>query len=84
MVDGAAALVEVMELLGEIGEDNSVPKNVRAKIKNAFSALDQKGKSVPVKINASIQELDECSDNPNIPAYVRTQIWDIVSRLESI
>jgi len=81
---GGEVLIEIMELLSEIGEDNGVPRNVRAKIKSAFSALDQEGKSVPVKINASIQELDECSDDPNVPAYVRTQIWDIVSRLESI
>jgi len=84
MVEEGGIILEIMELLGEIGEDNSVPRNVRAKIKNAFSALNQEGKSLPVKINASIQELDECSDDPNVPAYVRTQIWDIVSRLESI
>ena len=32
---------------------------------------------------ASEQELDEISDDPNIPSFIRTQIWNIVSLLES-
>ena len=81
---GGELLVEVMDMLSQIGEDSTVPRNVRSKIKNALVALNTGDRSLPIKINASIQELDECSDDPNIPAYVRTQIWDVVSRLESI
>ena len=81
---GGELLVEVMDMLSQIEEDSTVPKNVRFRVKSAILALNQEGKSLPVKIDASIQELDECSDDPNIPSYVRAQIWDIVSRLESI
>ena len=81
---GGELLVEVMDMLSQIGEDSTVPKNVRFKVKNALVVLNTEGRSLPVKINASIQELDECSDDPNIPPYVKQQIWDVVSRLESI
>ena len=29
----------------------------------------------------ALQELDEISDDPNIPSFTRTQIWNIVSIL---
>jgi len=31
-----------------------------------------------------LQELDDISSDPNMPSYVRTQIWNVVSQLESI
>jgi len=77
-------LKNVVEVLDQIEKDFSVPKNVRLRIKNAAVALEENGKSIDVRIDRSLQELDEVSDDPNIPSYTRTQIWNIVSLLESI
>ena len=84
MVVSNEMLVEVMELLDQIKEDSSVPRNVKLKIKNAMVALKQDARSLAIRIDASIQELDECGDDPNLPSYTRMQIWDIVSKLECI
>ena len=35
-----------------------------------------------VRINGAISILDEVANDPNIPVYSRTQIWNIVSMLE--
>ncbi len=70
--------------LSQIEEDQSVPKNIRAKIKNAVIALKQETISIEIKKNKALQELDNLDDDPNIPTYTRTQIWNIVSLLESI
>ncbi|HLD48861.1 MAG TPA: UPF0147 family protein, partial [archaeon] len=35
-----------------------------------------------VRINTAISLLEEISNDPNIPIYTRTQIWNIVSMLE--
>ena len=75
---------EVIETLNQIEKDFTVPKNVRAKIKCAFAVLEKDCKPLPIRIDESIQELDEVSDDPNIPSYTRTQIWNILSILESI
>lgn len=76
---------DIISNLRIIEEDNTVPKNVRSKIKSAISALeDPNGKETKVKIDKALQELDDLSDDPNLPSYTRTQIWNVVSTLESI
>lgn len=77
-------LRDVIDMLSGIEKDFSVPKNVRVRIKNAYSALENNGKSIEVRVDQSLQELDGISDDPNIPAYARTQIWNVLCMLESI
>ncbi len=75
---------DVIEVLNQIEVDFSVPKNVREKVKNATSALCVDDCEVKVKIDRSLQELDDISDDPNVPSYTKMQIWNVVSLLESI
>ncbi len=75
---------DIIDVLSSIEKDFSVPKNVRVRIKNAYTALETNGKSMAVRVDRSLQELDDISDDPNIPSYTRTQIWNVVSMLESI
>ena len=75
----------IMESLALIEEDNTVPKNIRFKIKEAMSLLlEENGKSAALKIDYILQQLDELNDDPNLPAYTRTQIWNVVSTLSKI
>ena len=74
----------ILESLTLIEQDNSVPRNVREKVKNSILCLEEENLEIAIKINKSLQELDEVSDDPNIPTYTRTQIWNVVSLLESI
>lgn len=72
----------IMESLAMIEEDTSVPKNVRSKIKDTMVLLlDENGKSAELKIDRVMQQLDELNDDPNLPPYTRTQIWNVVSTL---
>ena len=75
---------ELIKELIEINSDNGIPKNVRLKISGAILALQQEDKEDSIKANKALQELDEISNDPNMPSYTRTQIWNIVSQLESI
>ncbi|MBI2109771.1 UPF0147 family protein [Candidatus Woesearchaeota archaeon] len=75
----------VIDSLKGMEEDQTIPKNVRLKVNVALKALeDQNGKSFEVKVDQALQALDELSDNPNIPAYARAQIWLVVSALEGL
>ncbi len=77
-------LEPIIACLCSIEEDGSVPKNVRTKIKWAISFLQEdNSKSEDVKIDQILQQLDELSDDPNLTSYTRTQIWNVVSTLES-
>lgn len=75
---------EIMEGLSAIEKDNSIPKNVRIKIKNAMIILtDEQETNIAIKIDRSLQELGDVAEDPNVPQHARMQIWSVVSRLES-
>lgn len=78
----ATIVGDILNSLLQIQEDQAVPRNVKNRIKTAIIALEE-DHTTEVKIDKVLQELDEISDDPNLPTYTRTQIWDITSRLES-
>jgi len=69
---------------GEINADRTVPKNIRRMVEEAKENLKNTENDMDVRINAAISILDEISNDPNIPIYTRTQVWNIVSMLEVI
>lgn len=76
-------LKQAMELLRQISEDRTVPRNIRENAKKAKESLES-SEELTVKVDKAIQLLDEISEDPNMPMYTRTQIWGVVSLLESL
>lgn len=76
-------LQEILDTLENLHGDNTIPKNIRYKIKEAMAILNDEGKEMDLRVDTSLQHLGELSDDPNLPAFNRTQIWGIVSQLES-
>ncbi|MFH1332595.1 MAG: UPF0147 family protein [archaeon] len=74
---------EVIQLLCVIEEDHSVPKNIRCRIKTAIDVLSEEKIQPGVRASKAIEELGAASDETNLPIYTRTQIWQVVSLLES-
>lgn len=72
----------INRLLDEINSDRSVPRNIRNSVQEAKESLNRTNLDMAVRINGAISILDEISNDPNIPTYTRTQIWNIVSMLE--
>ncbi len=73
---------DILEILSEINSDETIPKNTRTKIQTTICVL-QNCKNVEITIDKTIQELDNLVEDPNLPIYVKTQLWNIVSILES-
>ena len=73
---------EILSVVSQIEQDSTVPKNVKTKIKEIIAILQQ-DLDAAVRSNKILQELDDIADDPNMPAYTRTQIWSIVSALET-
>jgi len=74
-------LKQVFALLDQIINDRTVPKNIRAAAEQSKNVLSSKD-SAEVKISTAISILDEIINDPNMPVYTRTQIWNVVSMLE--
>lgn len=74
---------ELIEELLTIIEDDTIPKNVKLKIVSAIAALQEENVEESLRANKALQELDDLSNDPNIPSYIRPQLWNIVSQLEA-
>ncbi|MCH7902310.1 UPF0147 family protein [archaeon] len=67
-----------------IMEDTSVPRNIRRTIEEAKEKLSVEEKELNVNITSAIYLMDDISNDINMPAHTRTEIWTIISELESI
>lgn len=81
-------LKPIAKMLQQIIDDRTVPRNIRAAADEALESLACKGHSRSEKedknlrISTAISVLDDIINDPNMPMYTRTQIWNIVSMLE--
>ncbi len=73
-------ITEAMELLIS---DFNVPKNVRTSITGAMQKLNAKGE-YNVRISAATYNIDNVSNDINLEPQARTELWNILSMLESI
>jgi len=79
---GEEKIFDIVRTLAVIEGDESVPRNVRNRVKNAIVALEENGSITEVKIDKALEELSEIDNDPNLSSYTRTQLWNVVSALE--
>ena len=79
----AEELDNVKELMEAIMDDTSVPRNIRKAIEDAKIKITQ-SESLSVGVTAAIYLLEDISNDINMPAHTRTEIWTLISELESI
>ena len=87
MVDEAQnkeAMKEAIETLNQIAANNSTPKTIKKSISDLIIDLTKEEYSLSVRAANTISLLDDVTQDPNMPSYVRTQLWQAVSKLESI
>lgn len=75
---------EVSEILKQITDNSTVPRNIRkvADVSNTI-LMEGEGEEI-VRVSEVIARLDEISNDPNIPVHARTLIWEILSKLEAV
>jgi len=78
------SIEQILQMLTELSGDRKVPRNVRCVITDAIRELKKTDDNITAKVNTTISLLDEVSNDPNIQGYTRTQIWNVVSLLESV
>ena len=75
-------LKQVATILEQIINDRTVPKNIRKAAEDSKTALNSDKDPLELRISTAIHILDEIINDPNMPMYTRTQIWNAVSLLE--
>ena len=77
-------LNNAMSTLNQIATNLSTPKNIRKNIADIVNELKSDEYSISVRAANTISLLDDVTQDPNLPSYVRTSLWQAVSTLESI
>ena len=77
-------LNELIEMITELTEDSSVPRNVKDKLKSINSILTDESREKNISINEAKDILAEISEDQNLQTFSRTQLWNISSMLEEI
>ena len=78
------SLNNAVSTLNQIATNPSTPRNIRKNIAELIEGLKSNEYSVSVRAVNTISLLDDVTQDPNLPSYVRTSLWQAVSTLESI
>jgi hypothetical protein len=79
-----AELQLVIQMLDELSQDRTVPRNVRTALQTAKEDLSNEKLDVDFRVSSAISILDEVANDINLPPYSRTQVWNVVSALETL
>jgi uncharacterized protein (UPF0147 family) len=77
-------LNQAMAILNRVAEDNTTPRNIRRTAKQASDMLLDENLSLGARAANAIDMLDNISQDPNMPMYTRTRLWNVISVLEGI
>ncbi len=78
-------LKQIAEMLLELNEDRSIPRNIKRGAKEAASEwLQNASKDTDVRIFSAINILENLVEDPNIPIHARTHIYNIITQLETL
>ena len=75
---------KAIELLDQIAEDNSIPRNIRRGAAEAKERLLNENEPLDVRASSVIFIMDELANDQNLPLHGRTIVWNIMSQLEAI
>ncbi|RNJ78665.1 MAG: UPF0147 family protein [Nitrosopumilus sp. H8] len=78
------SMKEAVETLNQIAASSTTPKTIKKSVTDLAADLSSDEYSLSVRAANAISMLDDVTQDPNMPSYVRTQLWQAVSKLESI
>jgi len=77
-------LQNAIDTLNQVATNPSTPKNIRKSIQDLANELKSEDLSMSVRAANTISVLDDITQDPNMPSYVRVILWQAVSTLEGI
>ncbi len=82
-MNGDEKVKQILGLMESVINDLSIPKNIRKAVSDAREKLSAEGDLI-VRSSGAVYALGEVSEDINMPMHARTQIWTILSSLETI
>ncbi|NIU02655.1 MAG: hypothetical protein GWN01_17685, partial [Nitrosopumilaceae archaeon] len=70
---------EAVETLNQIAANPATPKTIKKSITDLIKELNTDEYSLSVRAANAISVLDDITQDPNMPSYVRVTLWQAVS-----
>jgi len=77
-------LKEAIDTLNQISSNPTTPKTIKKSVVDMVNGLQSEKDSMSVRAANAISVLDDVTQDPNLPSYVRVSLWQAVSKLEAI
>lgn len=78
------ALKDAIQILEQIATNNATPKTIKKSTIEMVNSLKNDEDSMSVRAANATSMLDDITQDPNMPSFVRVSLWQTVSKLESI
>ena len=78
------SMESAIQTLNQLATSHSTTKNFKKTISYLITGLNSTEYSISVRAAKAISSLDDITQDPNVPSFVRTSLWQAVSVLESI
>ena len=75
---------EITKKIDDTLKDYSVPRRVKEALGKVSRDILKDDKDKSIKITSAVYELEEISNDVNIPMHAKTVLWDIISDLEAL
>ena len=76
-------LSEIFTAITNLEQEEGVPRSVKARMDTIKTVLNGT-EEFTVKFSRCLAELDEMSEDVNIPSFIKTHIWHISGVLEKL
>ncbi|MDT8358295.1 MAG: UPF0147 family protein [Methanomicrobiaceae archaeon] len=84
MASPEATIQTCIQMLQQLMDDSTIPRNIRRVADETRSVLSDSSKPLGLRAATAISIIDGISNDPNMPVHARTRIWELVSQLETI
>ncbi|MBM2851735.1 MAG: hypothetical protein HW420_282 [Candidatus Nitrosotenuis sp.] len=75
---------QAIQTIAQVVSNPTTPKNIKKNLADLISSLRASQDPISVRAANAISQLDDVTQDPNIPSYVRVTLWQAVSALEGI
>jgi hypothetical protein len=73
-----------IQTLTQVASNPTTPKNIKKTITDLITNLKNSPDPLAIRAANAISQLDDITQDPNMPSYVRVTLWQAVSTLEGI
>ncbi|HWP78505.1 MAG TPA: UPF0147 family protein [Candidatus Nitrosotenuis sp.] len=73
-----------LQTLTQVASNPTTPKNIKKTITDLIGTLKNSQEPMSIRAANAISQLDDITQDPNMPSYVRVTLWQAVSSLENI